>query len=659
MTERTLDRLIRALPLQSLRLRILTVALLPLLLAVSLFAVYFVQRSVAEAERTLIIQGQSTVRRLGESVAYDVFTGNLQSIRRQFDLERQRLQAPSIALTDTRTWQVISGVPPPVRNTGLVPVAQHRLADAWLFAHRVVHPIDIEPDIFMQEAPPSTLPELYVVLTLSQASIDQTRSQVIQAAAGMALITLLLAMILAWRIACRVSEPLQDITTGVRRISLGELATRVQEDAEGEIRDLQAGVNHMAQALEKNQEELEQRIHNATRELRDQTQAAESATLAKGRFLAAASHDLRQPLHALLLLVEVLRDSVPEGETRRLADLVQDSAHNMESLLKALLDLSRLDANAVQVHAECFPLARIMQNIERQFTPLAAEKGLQLRLRPCSGWVDSDPILVERVLANLVTNAIRYTQSGGVLVGARRQGNSAGEARLRLEVWDTGKGIPEAFHDRIFEEYFQLDNPERQRDKGLGLGLAIVARLAALLGSSVRLLSREGRGSCFAFDIPACAPPAPGDVPSPAVQAVQTAATLRLESALVAFIDDDEVILQAMLELFEGWNIALAVGEDGEQLRDELRALGKKPDLILSDYRLKGGRTGVEAIAILRQAFGPVPAALITGDTAPETIQKITQTGLPILHKPLKPGKLRAFLTHLLASEPEKPEPLS
>jgi CheY-like chemotaxis protein/anti-sigma regulatory factor (Ser/Thr protein kinase) len=293
----------------------------------------------------------------------------------------------------------------------------------------------------------------------------------------------------------------------------------------------------------------------------------------------------------------------------------------------------------VETHPECFPLNRVLENVERQFSPLVAVKGLSLSVRTTKAWVYTDPALLERILANLVSNALRYTDTGGVLVGARR----VQKEWIRLEVWDTGKGIPPEFQARIFEEYFQLANPERHRDKGLGLGLAIVSRLARLLGSQVQLHSRMDHGSCFNLRFARCharrleqTKPASGGI------------TIPLQHALVAFIDDDVTILEAMVEVFDQWGVALAAGEDGDQVRRELEELGRAPDLILSDYRLKDGRTGIEAIATLQEAFGPLPAALLTGDTAPETIQAIKQSGLPVLHKPLKPAKLRAFLAHLL-----------
>lgn len=629
-------------PTLSLRLRILVVALLPLLVAVGLFAAYFAHRSISEAETALTAKGQDSARRLAEGIAFDLFTGNLPYVKRQMDLERSSLGAQSVAISDGREWILLSGAPDPLpKLTGHIPPPQQRSGRLYFFSHAVKLPAPAESDPYLEVTSPPYVPSAYVQVVMTRAPVELTRSQVGLAAAGMAIVSISLALVLAWRLSGIVSEPLHAITQAVGRISQGELVERVTEDSPGEIGQLQQGVNRMASRLEENQRVQEQRIQEATAELRTQKLQAESATLAKSRFLAAASHDLRQPLHALSLLVEALQECVPEGEARRLAEHIEASASSMESLLNALLDLSRLDAGVVEARPECFPLNRVLDNLERQFAPMAAAKGLRLRVRPSRVWLYSDPALLERILANLVSNALRYTDSGSVLVGARRVQKNW----VRLEVWDTGKGIPAEFQARVFEEYFQLANPERHRDKGLGLGLAIVARLARLLGSQAQVHSQMDKGSCFSLRFARCHARRVEEQAKPPAKIV----AVPLEHALVAFIDDDESILEAMVEVFDHWGVALAAGEDGEQVRRELEELGRKPDVILSDYRLRDGHTGIEAIAILQEAFGPLPAALITGDTAPETIQALRLSGLPVLHKPLKPAKLRAFLSHLLA----------
>ncbi len=627
-------------PALTLRMRVMAVALLPLIFAVVFVALYFIQRGVNEMEQALVGQGEDSTRHLASAMAFDLFSGNLPPAKRFLDYERNAHSFEAAAVTDGVQWLLISGHARalPMLN-GLPPERRWSKGPLLYFSHPVQLQAQSDPYL---DLPETIRNDLFLVVSLSRAPVELTRMQLGLAAASAAGVAILMSLVLAWRLSGGVSRPLQAITHTVAQLADGKLTERTPETSLGEVGQLERGVNRMAGALEENQHNLTLRVRDATSELMGQKLAAEAAVLAKSRFLAAASHDLRQPLHALTLLVAALREQAPKGEVGRLARHIEASANAMESLLNALLDLSKLDAGVVEARPACFPIERVFTHVAEQFQPVAQARNIRLIFARSSLWSYSDPILVERILANLVSNALRNTDLGGVLVGARR----AGKDWIRIEVRDTGKGIPHEFQSRIFEEYFQLDNPERHRDKGLGLGLAIVTRLARLLGSQVRVRSEPGQGACFLFQLPRCA--AAPDQPEAALPAM--AFTLPLEKALVAFIDDDESILAAMVEVFDHWDVALAAGEDAEQVRAELQALGRAPDLILCDYRLRDGRTGVEAVAVLRAAFGAdIPAALLTGDTATDTIQAIKASQLPVLHKPLKPAKLRAFLSHLLA----------
>lgn len=631
----------------SLRLRILAVALMPLLLAVGLLAIYFTQRSANEMEQALDRLGRDSAKHLADTIAFDLISGNLPPAKRFLDYERGFRRIEAAAVTDGVQWMLVSGQARllPVL-TGLPPSVRSSKETMLFFSHPVQLPATAESDPYLD---PSIAQQekYYLVVSLSRSPVELARSQAGLAAFGTALIAILFALLLAWRLSGGVSRPLLGITRTVAQLANGKLTERTPELSPGEIGLLERSVNKMAQALEQNQHNLELKVRDATAELLGQKLAAEAAVKAKSRFLAAASHDLRQPLHALTLLIAALRDAVPDGEAGRLARHIEASATAMESLLNALLDLSKLDAGVVEARPHCFPVSAVFHQLANQFLPVAQARDIRLSFAPSSLWVNSDPILVERILGNLISNALRYTERGGVLIGARRIGRD----KLRFEVWDSGIGIPHEYQARIFEEYFQLENPERHRDKGLGLGLAIVSRLVQLLGSRVEVRSQPGRGACFSFQFARCE-----TAPIQPIVAAVANFMLPLENSLVAFIDDDETILAAMVELFDHWNVALAAGEDAEQVRNELQALGRAPDLILCDYRLRDGHTGIEAVQLLRDAFGAqIPGALLTGDTAPETIQEIQAVGLPVLHKPLKPAKLRAFLSHLLAENTSSP----
>lgn len=628
-----------------LRGRILAISLLPMLLATIVLSVYFSQRSIRDIEKGLYRQGTDLVSRLSEAAPYDLHAGQPIYLKRLLDYERAIHDAEAIGLRNAKgEWWLISG-----RGTLLESVAADRRETHWRQDNLLFfrHTIDIDPAFLDFTAAPNasggTRVIGQVVAVIRTTRIDTAKSELIIATLSLLSLLVVAAGALAWRLSARFSNPLAEIIRAVKAIAGGELHARVQEVSSGEIRQLEKGVNRMAERLEANTRDLETRIGEATANLLRQKQAADAATVAKSRFLAAASHDLRQPLHTLMLLIGALRERLgaTDKDALHLAENIETSAHSMGSLLNALLDLSRLDAGIIVARPECFHVADLLASIERQFAPLAAEKGVRLRVHDSNLTIFSDPALMERVIANLVANAIRYTTRGSVLLGVRR----VQQDWARFEVWDTGIGIAPEDRERIFDEFFQLDNQERGYGKGLGLGLSIVNRLVRLLGSGVAVKSIPGRGSRFSVRAIRC------ELPPGWSKSLTEEATPIAHRPLVAFIDDDPQILEAMLALFEQWDMEAATGEDALSVIRDCRQLGHRPDIIISDYRLAGGRTGIEAIADLRVEFGPkLPALLITGDTAPSTIQILDESGLPVLHKPLKPAKLRALLSHMLTS---------
>lgn len=369
--------------------------------------------------------------------------------------------------------------------------------------------------------------------------------------------------------------------------------------------------------------------------LRVQKDAAEAASLAKTRFLAAASHDLRQPVHALGLFVGALRGNHLAPEPARLVDLIEDSVNAMDGLFSALLDISRLDAGVVAPDWKCFPLQDLLDRLQRDYAAEAAEKSLSLRVRPCAATVRSDPVLLERILRNLISNAIRYTDSGGVLVGCRDAGSG-----LRIEVWDTGPGIPPEQAERIFEEFFQLHNPERDRSQGLGLGLAIVRRLAVLLDHALTMRSRPGRGSVFSITVPRA---------QAAISAPAASAFVGARHGLIFVVDDEPAIQEGMRSLLAGWGHSVLCASSGDDMLSRAAACPQRPDVIICDYRLRGDETGLQVIERLRAEYNDdVPALLVTGDTAPDRLAEAVGSGLLLLHKPVANSRLRAAVNNLL-----------
>ncbi len=391
------------------------------------------------------------------------------------------------------------------------------------------------------------------------------------------------------------------------------------------------------------------KLADQSAELTAQKEVAESAALAKSRFLAAASHDLRQPMHALNLYLGALAGhDLPVAAQPVLAS-VRHCAQTMDGMFRTLLDISKLDAHTLRAEPAVFPIAILLDKIQIEFSGPAEEKGLRLRVAPCRAWVDTDPELLNQMLRNLVSNAIRYTKAGKVLVGCRRRAG-----RLRLEVCDTGIGIAPEEQQPVFEEFYQVGNPERDRSQGLGLGLAIVQRLARLLRTPLSLQSAAGKGTVFAIDLPLAKAPKmslSASLPglSPPSQSLQS----HSQRALIAIIDDEELILDATRMLLEQAGYQVLAASSGAAIIQLLAGCERMPDLIICDHRLRDNETGVEVIQRLRDEFNSdIPALLITGDTAPERIQAILETGIPMLHKPLEDWALKQAVTRLLATVP-------
>ncbi len=373
--------------------------------------------------------------------------------------------------------------------------------------------------------------------------------------------------------------------------------------------------------------------------------SAEHANVAKSRFLAAASHDLRQPMQTLALINGLLAKAVETPAARALLRKLEDTTTAMTGILNTLLDINQLDAGIIQPDFVSYPINDMLLKIEREFADIAASRGLTLRHVPCGLFIRTDPRILEQVLRNLVSNALKYTNRGGVLLGCRRRG-----AKLSIEVWDTGLGIPQSELVAIFEEYHQLDNQGRQRSRGLGLGLSIVRRLAELLDHKVTVRSVHLKGSVFAIDADIAAPPAPAPemVDQPAVERD------RPVTGRVLVIEDDPDIRQ-LLEMFlreEGHEVAVAA--DGHAAIALIGAKTIAPDLILADYNLPSGDDGLEVATRLKRMLGrPVAVIIATGDISAETMRRVAATNCVQINKPMKLGDLNDMIqTSLRAALP-------
>ncbi|MDF3936450.1 PAS domain-containing hybrid sensor histidine kinase/response regulator [Pseudomonas citronellolis] len=422
----------------------------------------------------------------------------------------------------------------------------------------------------------------------------------------------------------------------------------LKPDEEGLVEGFVADITERILAQQRLQtlnEELEHRVAERTAELealnqqlREARDAAESANRSKDKYLAAASHDLLQPLNAARLLVSTLRERQLPGAEQQLVERTHQALEGAENLLSDLLEIARLDQSAIRPDLDVHGLDELLGPLASEFDGVARAGGLHLRARIPRLAVRSDARLLSRILRNFLSNACRYTERGGVLLSARRRGD-----KVRLEVWDTGRGIPADQLQAIFLEFNQLDAGAAGR-QGVGLGLAIVERIAGLLGSPVQVRSVPGRGSLFALEVPLAAnPPAQASVDA----APRPVTGDPLPGRRLLVLDNETSILFSMAALLGQWGCEVLTATDHDSALATLA--GRPPEAILADYHLDHGATGCQVVKALREHFGyEIPAVMITADRSDDCRRALQQLGMPLLNKPVKPGKLRAALSALL-----------
>jgi two-component system, sensor histidine kinase len=372
------------------------------------------------------------------------------------------------------------------------------------------------------------------------------------------------------------------------------------------------------------------------RELRQQVFLVERANRDKSRFLAAASHDLRQPMHALGLFAASLEKSLGGTPLQPTVANMIRAVDALEQSCSAMLDLSKLDAGVVEPNMQSFPIRDLFRRLHMHCAGQAEELGLGLRFKPGGRIVTSDPQLLERVLGNLIHNAIRYTREGGIVVLARSRAR-----RISLEVWDTGIGIPEDELPKVFDEFYQVGNPGRDRTRGLGMGLAIVKRLVTLMGHELEVKSQLGRGTVFRILL---APTELADMDNMVLNA-ETVPMLIDVNRTALVIDDEESIRTGMRELLQTWGFEVLLAASIQQACAEVRRHAGVIDIVLSDLRLANNEDGLDAIERVRAVYGaPLPAVLITGDTSADEVKRAHDSGHQVLFKPVRPRELYSML---------------
>jgi signal transduction histidine kinase len=624
--------------------RVLFLALAPALLTALVLISYFaIVRSlgVADEQRAHAL---SLARQFAMRAAAAVQSGDRAQLEQQARLLLLEQGMRQVTVTDQRGAELVRLGNSAAASAG-VPVVV-----AW--------PIDDQPLDLKSAASGQESASMFASGVLGKVSVEVSQHVALQRLwrelgflVALWVICLSAAAALALRLGREITLPIGRLAKAVEGLAAGDLDTRIPVDSGGEFAKLENGINDMAARLKASQENLQRRVNDATANLLAQKDEAERANMAKSRFLAAASHDLRQPMHALMLFVTDLKQRIHYPEVSRIVHNIETSVSAMVSLFNALLDISRLDAGVLHANPVDFPIKNLFDRLRVEFSGTARAKDIEFSVMPCKQIVCTDPLLLERIIVNLVSNAVRYTTRGGVVVGCRRQRDS-----VRIEVWDSGPGVPLERQRDIFQEFFQLSNPERDRSKGLGLGLAIVERMAKLIGARVRLRSVVGKGSVFYLSVPL------GSA-ARVVRERTEAAELTgqaLAGTFVVVIDDEGPILEGMRGLLAGWQCEVAAVESEALALSVVEQAGKAPDVIISDYRLREEANGIDVIRALRARFGDsIPGILVTGDTAPDRLREAEQSGFYLIHKPVRPAKLRTLLTHLVTRRKTRPAALT
>jgi len=433
-----------------------------------------------------------------------------------------------------------------------------------------------------------------------------------------------------------ISKPLQLLTDSINRYTPLHKVEEIEDEQNILLREDELGrMGRSFNRLKKDLWEQGEGLQNAKFD-------AERANKAKSVFLASASHDLRQPLNAMQMYIAALQSKVKDKEILRIIEDINSVSISTARLLNALLDVSELEVGAIKPRHEIFSVNNILISIFQSFLPLAKDKELDFRIVPSSLYVRSDPALLERILGNFMSNAIRYTNKGSVLIGCRKRGD-----KVSIEVWDTGCGISDDQMSLIYEDFYQVENKERDRGKGLGLGLALAKRLADSLEHTIDSKSSLGSGSCFSVSVDLAENKADKN------QSEIFMNIMNLSGINILLVEDDIDVLKATKQLLESWGCKVKTARN----KDEVMNLIKKnpydnPDIILADNRLPGDASGIDITYLIQEKLqASIPCVIMTGDVERNHVQSIIDQGFPVLLKPIQPAKFRAMLSHLIQAK--------
>ena len=489
---------------------------------------------------------------------------------------------------------------------------------------------------FLMEQAEKVSGELENIISATKAEITYVERIAISYIVLTTIISLLFVVSMVLLIVrMNISKPLQLLTDSINRYTPLRRVTKLED--EQNILERQDELGRMGRSFNRLKEDLwEQGVG-----LQNAKEDADRANKAKSVFLASASHDLRQPLNAMQMYIAALKTKVNDEEVLKIIEDINSVSASTARLLNALLDVSELEVGAIKPRYEEFPINNIFTSIFQSFSPLAKDKGLQFRIVPSSIFVKSDPDLLERILGNFMSNAIRYTQSGSVMIGCRRRGNI-----VSIEVWDTGCGISDNQMSSIFEDFYQIENKERDRSKGLGLGLALAKRLSISLNHKIESKSWLGSGSCFSVLVEI------GKENSSDIKLENITNIMDLSGVKVLLVEDDIDVLKSTKQLLESWGCIVSSGRDQDEIKNVIGSDGYLlPDIIVADNRLPGDASGIDVVKLVQKDLESlIPSVIVTGDVERGHVQSITDQGFPVLLKPIQPAKFRAILSHLIHS---------
>lgn len=650
----------------SIRQYVAWLTFIPLLIMVISLESYFLHDRFSGMDRDMLEKGELAVHQLASSSEYGVFSNNLEFL--------QNIANGALQQTDMRGIAVLNSDSKVLVSAGLLSSAfKNEIIDRDIAKNQLLLAStgDVDNAVVLQPLTNDTQslwlyhaiipaqitlgdantkaaikPTGSVIVEISRVRHERHKIKMLWTTLVVTTLFLALTLYLVHIASRRITHPIRKLSEAVQEVGAGKLETRVFLSTRVlELATLAQGLNETTENLQKERAGLQFRINETTQALREKKEEAERASQDKSHFLAVASHDLRQPLHALGLYVAELQRKVSGTGLQHLVGQVGQSVEALSTLLNALLDISKLDAGVVTSHTQICDIAAMLKRVAADYQILAQLKNIHLVVRPHTRHVTSDPQLLERILGNLVSNAIRYTHPNGcVLIACRKRGK-----HLRIEVRDNGIGISKADQANVFREFFQLTQAQLDANKGLGLGLAIVDRLVKLLGHRIELRSAPGQGSVFALEVPIASRVSRRESSIQfSIDREYEADESLIVGKRMLVVDDDAAVLSGTSGLLKSWGCETSSAASFSQVEQLLRD-GATWDFIVSDYQLGGDKNGADVIALVRQHQNKsTPSILISGDTSQAVSRAANAGGHHLLYKPVKPGKLRSLIKHLL-----------